>query len=84
MYYTISSVGRHLWYSRMTSYVDYTEYYFILFVVLIDVLKYEARISCTACIRMWLAREPGAGSGERGAGIKRAGSRDCHKKSRNR
>jgi hypothetical protein len=34
--------------------------------------------------RMWLAREPGAGSGERGAGIKRAGSRDCRKKSRNR
>jgi hypothetical protein len=34
--------------------------------------------------RMWLAREPGAGSGERGAGIKRAGSRDCCKKSRNR
>jgi hypothetical protein len=33
---------------------------------------------------MWLAREPGAGSGERGAGIKRAGSRDCHNKSRNR
>jgi hypothetical protein len=33
---------------------------------------------------MWLAREPGAGSGERGAGIKRAGSRDCRKKSRNR
>jgi hypothetical protein len=42
----------------------------------------------TACdlslMRMWLAREPGAGSGERGAGIKRAGSRDCRKKSRNR
>jgi hypothetical protein len=35
-------------------------------------------------LRMWLAREPGAGSGERGAGIKRAGSRDCRKKSRNR
>jgi hypothetical protein len=34
--------------------------------------------------RMWLAREPGAGSGERGAGIKRAGSKDCRKKSRNR
>jgi hypothetical protein len=34
--------------------------------------------------RMWLAREPGAGSGEQGAGIKRAGSRDCRKKSRNR
>jgi hypothetical protein len=34
--------------------------------------------------RMWLACEPGAGSGERGAGIKRAGSRDCRKKSRNR
>jgi hypothetical protein len=33
---------------------------------------------------MWLAREPGAGSGERGAGIKTAGSRDCRKKSRNR
>jgi hypothetical protein len=33
---------------------------------------------------MWLAREPGVGSGERGAGKKRAGSRDCHKKSRNR
>jgi hypothetical protein len=33
---------------------------------------------------MWLAREPGAGSGERGAGIKRVGSRDCRKKSRNR
>jgi hypothetical protein len=33
---------------------------------------------------MWLAREPGAGSGERGAGIKRAGSRVCRKKSRNR
>jgi hypothetical protein len=34
--------------------------------------------------RMWLAREPGAGSGKRGAGKKRAGSRDCRKKSRNR
>jgi hypothetical protein len=48
--------------------------------------------------RMWLAREPGvgsgeqgvgsrewgAGSGEQGAGKKRAGSRDCRKKSRNR
>jgi hypothetical protein len=34
--------------------------------------------------RMWLAREPGAGSGERGAGKKRAGSKDCRKKSRNR
>jgi hypothetical protein len=46
--------------------------------------------------RMRLAREPGAGSGERGAGKKRAGSgergvgkkragsRDCCKKSRNR
>jgi hypothetical protein len=33
--------------------------------------------------RMRLAREPGAGSGERGAGKKRAGSRDCRKKSRN-
>jgi hypothetical protein len=33
---------------------------------------------------MWLAREPGAESGERGAGKKRAGSRDCRKKSRNR
>jgi hypothetical protein len=33
---------------------------------------------------MWLAREPGAGSGERGAGKKRARSRDCRKKSRNR
>jgi hypothetical protein len=33
---------------------------------------------------MWLAREPGAGSGERGAGKKRVGSRDCRKKSRNR
>jgi hypothetical protein len=41
----------------------------------------ENRASWT---RMWLAREPGAGSGERGAGIKRAGSRDCRKKSRNR
>jgi hypothetical protein len=34
--------------------------------------------------RMWLAHEPRAGSGERGAGKKRAGSRDCRKKSRNR
>jgi hypothetical protein len=33
---------------------------------------------------MWLIREPGAGSGEGGAGKKRAGSRDCRKKSRNR
>jgi hypothetical protein len=30
-----------------------------------------------------LARELGAGSGEQGAGKKRAGSRDCSKKSRN-
>jgi hypothetical protein len=30
---------------------------------------------------MWLAREPGAGSGERGAGKKGVGSRDCRKKS---
>jgi hypothetical protein len=35
-------------------------------------------------VGMWLAREPGAGSGEQGAGIKRAESRDCRKKSRNR
>jgi hypothetical protein len=34
--------------------------------------------------RMRLAREPGAGSGEREVGKKRAGSRDCRKKSRNR
>jgi hypothetical protein len=34
--------------------------------------------------RMWLVCEPGAGSGEQGAGKKRAGSRDCRKKSRNR
>jgi hypothetical protein len=34
--------------------------------------------------RMRLACEPGAGSGERGTGKKRAGSRDCRKKSRNR
>jgi hypothetical protein len=34
--------------------------------------------------RIWLAREPGAGSGEQGAGKKRAGSRDCRKKSQNR
>jgi hypothetical protein len=33
---------------------------------------------------MWLAREPGAGSGEQGAGKKRVGSKDCHNKSRNR
>jgi hypothetical protein len=35
-------------------------------------------------VRMWLARELGAGSGERGVGKKRAGSRNCRKKSRNR
>jgi hypothetical protein len=33
---------------------------------------------------MWLAREPRAGSGERGVWKKRAGSKDCRKKSRNR
>jgi hypothetical protein len=34
--------------------------------------------------RMRLAREPGVGSGEQGTRKKRAGSRDCHKKSKNR
>jgi hypothetical protein len=31
-----------------------------------------------------LVREPGAGSGEQGAGKKKAGNRDCSKKSKNK
>jgi hypothetical protein len=47
-------------------------------------LKIKSAIGPLSIIGMRLARELGAGSGERGAGKKRAGSRDCRKKSRNR
>jgi hypothetical protein len=44
----------------------------------------RSKVKNVSVVGMWLAREPRAGSGERGAGKKRAGSRDYCKKSRNR